>query len=135
MKKVIGMFIAGLAVSIVISLGVSAAPVSDFSWTAPTQYEDGNVIPATDILSYRLYCGDTQGGPYPFLYDVGSAVEAAVQDVGTCVQGVPGTYYFVATATSTDYASESQYSNEANRTYSAADLGRVPLPPTLLSVQ
>lgn len=134
MKKILGMFTAGLAVSTLIMLGVSAAPVQDFTWTAPTQYEDGNVIPASDVLGYKIYCGVDIGGPYPFVYDVGSAVEAAVQDVGTCVQGVPGTYYFVATATSSTYAEESAYSGEVNKTYTAADLGRVPLPPTLLSV-
>jgi len=117
-------------------IGVAAAaPISTFSWTAPTQYVDGNMIPATDILSYRLYCGDTQGGPYPYMYEVGSGVVSAVEDLATCVQGVPGTYYFVATATSTDFGSESDYSNEVFRNYTATDLGRVPLPPSLLSVQ
>jgi len=114
---------------------VNAAPNSNFSWTAPIQYVDGNMIPATDILTYRVYCGNTAGGPYIYSYDAGSAVEAATLDVGSCVQGTPGTYYFVATAYSTDFSEESAFSNEATRTYTAQDLGRVPLPPTLLSVQ
>lgn len=129
-----------LAMAVVLLAGLGptlafAAPISNFSWSAPTQYVDSTTIPPTDILGYKIYCGANTGGPYPYIYDVGSTVEAATQDVGTCVQGVPGTYYFVATATSTDYNAESAYSNEATRTYTAADLGKVPLPPTLLSVQ
>ena len=136
MKKILGMFVAGLAASVFFTLGiVSAAPNSDFSWTAPIQYEDGNVIPATDIIDYRIYCGIAAGGPYPYQYVAGTTVEAATIDVGTCVQGSPGTYYFVATSFSTDFNTESVFSNEVNKTYSAADLGKVPLPPTLFSVQ
>ena len=114
---------------------VSAAPNTDFSWTEPTQYEDGNVIPATDILSYTLQCGNTSGGPYNFQFAMGSSVSTANVDVGACVGGVPGTYYFVATATSADFNTESVFSNEASRTYTAADLGKVPLPPTLFTIQ
>jgi len=127
-----------MAVLLIAGLGPTlafAAPNSDFSWTEPTQYEDGTTIPASDVLGYRIYCGSAQGGPYPYVYDVGSAVQAAVQDVGTCVQGLPGTYYFVATATSSTFNEESNFSNEATRTYTAADLGKVPLPPTLFDVQ
>lgn len=124
---IIGMFIA--------SSGSLAAPNSNFTWTAPTQYEDGTMIPATDVLTYRIYCSSTTGGPYAFFWDVGSAVEANNLDVSACVQGVPGTYYFVATAFSADFATESAFSNEATKTYTNIDLGRVPLPPTLLQVQ
>ena len=112
-----------------------ADPVSNFSATAPTQYEDGNMIPATDVLSYTLYCSDTLGGPYLFSYDAAGLDPGTQIDIATCVQGVPGTYYFVATATSGTFSSESANSNEATRTYSAIDLGKTPLAPTLFTVQ
>lgn len=112
-----------------------AAPNSNFTWTAPTQYEDGLMIPATDVLTYRIYCSATTGGPYNVWWDVGSATEANNLDVSACVQGVPGTYFFVATARSADFNTESAFSNEATKTYTNVDLGRVPLPPTLLQVQ
>jgi len=113
----------------------SAAPNTDFTWTAPTNYVDGQIIPATDILSYTIYCSATQGGPYNDVYPAGIAENIANLDVGSCVQGVPGTYYFVATAFSPDFNAESAFSGEASRTYSAIDLGKVPNPPVLISVQ
>ena len=127
----------GIGALLLLSLvmGVYAAPNTTFTWTAPTNYEDGSVIPATDILSYTIYCSNTQGGPYNFSFPAGTAESIPNLDVGACVQGVPGTYYFVATAYSPDYASESAFSGEATRTYTAIDLGKVPNPPVLVSVQ
>lgn len=116
-------------------MGVAyAAPISNYTGAAPTQYEDGNTIPISDVLAYRLYCSDTQGGPYNIFYDIVD-ITSFSQDVATCVQGIPGTYYFVSTAISNTYSSESVYSNELFRTYTAADLGKVPLAPVLLQVQ
>jgi len=112
-----------------------AAPVSDFSAIPPTQYEDGNIIPATDILAYRIYCSNTQGGPYLFSFDTPTIAVGTSIDVATCVLGVPGVYYFVATAISGTFGTESGNSNETTRTYTAADLGKTPLAPTLFTVQ
>ena len=127
---------AGIIAGVLLLLGSIAvsAPNTDFTWTAPTNYEDGSVIPATDLLSYTIYCSNTSGGPYNSSYPAGTAESIANLDVGSCVQGIPGTYYFVATAYSPDYAAESQYSNEATRTYTAVELGKVPNPPVLISV-
>ena len=130
MKKVF--LFLGLASLSVLSY---AAPTSTFSASAPTSYENGDLIPGDEVLTYKVYCGNTPGGPYPFVYDANNLVlTGQAIDVGTCVQGVPGTYYFVATATSTKFGTESQYSGEATRVYTNAELGRIPLPPTLFSI-
>jgi len=121
------------ALSLLLSFTVSAAPSSTFTWTAPQQYEDGTMIPVTDTLTYRLYCGDSSGGPYnnTILFSTPSPSQ---EDMAFCVGGVPGVYYMVATAISTN-GEESAFSNETTRTYTAGDLGKIPLPPTLLQVQ
>ena len=134
MKKIL---IPGLVASlsaVLLFIGVTyAAPNSTYTWTAPTNYEDGSVIPGTDILSYTIYCGDTQGGPYPFNFPAGTGTSIQV-DVATCVQGTPGTYYYVATTTSPAFNTESVFSNEISRTYTAGELGKIPNAPVLVSV-
>jgi len=113
---------------------VQAAPTSTFTWTDPTQYEDGTMIDTqSDVLSFRLYCSATSGGPY--VSQVFSTPSPSVEDMVFCVQGTPGTYYMAATAISALHGTESVLSNETTRTYTATDLGKVPLPPTLLQVQ
>ncbi len=114
---------------------VQADPVSSFSATAPTLYDDGTVIPVSDVLSYRLYCGDTAAGPYLFSFDTPTLAPGTQIDVGACVQGTPGTYYFVATAISGTFNTESVFSNEDLRTYTQADLPKTPNEPTLFTVQ
>lgn len=121
------------ALSLLLSFVVSAAPTSTFTWTAPQQYEDGTMIPVTDTLSYRLYCGNTAGGPYNNTV-IFNSPSPSQEDMAFCVGGIPGTYYMVATAISTN-GEESAFSNETIRTYTASDLGKIPLPPTLLQVQ
>lgn len=120
---------------LVLSAAAYAIPDSTFNATPPTQYVDGNPIPGTDVLTYTVFCSSNQGGPYNFSYPANSIATGEVIDISTCVQGVPGTYYFVATATSTDFGSESQFSNESTRTYTANELGKVPNAPTLLTIQ
>ena len=121
------------ALSLLLSFTAEAAPSSTFTWTDPIQYEDGTMIPVTDTLSFQLYCGGTSGGPYnnSILFTTPSPSQ---ENMAFCVNGVPGVYYMVATATSTN-GEESAFSNETTRTYTAGDLGKIPLPPTLLQVQ
>lgn len=126
----------GALLLLALPLGVFSAPISDFIWTAPTNYQDGSIIDTVaDPLSYTIYCGTTQGGPYTINFDAGVNVESGTIDVGACVNGIPGTYYFVATATSSSFGTESPNSNEISRTYTAIDLGKVPNAPILISVQ
>lgn len=111
-----------------------AAPITTFNATPPTNYEDGTVIPVTDVLSYAIYCGTTSGGPYNLVQAGLPNLTDAPVDVGSCVTQ-PGTYFFVATATSADFGTESQFSNEVAKVYTASDLGKVPVAPVLISVQ
>ena len=135
MKKLLKATILGIVATFTMLIA-SAAPTSTFSWTEPTNYQDGSVIPISDVLTYELYCSDTTGGPYNLVGDLGIDVSSAANfDVGSCVQGVPGTYYFVATVRSSDYGTTSVFSNEVPKTYTAADLGKVPVAPVLISVQ
>ena len=121
------------ALSLLLSFTAQAAPTSTFTWSAPQQYEDGTMIPVTDTLTYRLYCGDTSGGRYNNTV-VFNTPSPRQEDMASCVGGVVGTYYMVATAISTN-GEESAFSNETQRSYTAGDLGKIPLPPTLLQVQ
>ena len=133
MKKLIA---TGLViVAFTSGLFAVAAPSSNFSWNEPTNYQNGQVIdPTADLITYNLYCGTTTGGPYNFVQEILGGSSATV-DVASCVNGVPGTYYFVLTANSTLYNSESVFSNEAAHTYTTTDLGLVPNAPVLLSIQ
>ena len=135
MKKFSIGALAAIGVMFALAPNLDAAPNTDFTWTEPTNYEDATVIPATDSLSYTLYCSNVSGGPYTVYGVIGVDTTSAVAvDLNACVGGVPGTYYFVLTATSADFNAESAYSNEASRTYTAVDLGKVPLPPVIISV-
>lgn len=121
------------ALSLLLSLTASAEPSSTFTWVNPTQYENGEMIPITDPLSFRLYCGTISGGPYTnsVMFNTASPSQ---EDMAFCVAGIPGQYFMVATTLSSN-GEESVFSNEVSRTYTEGDLGRIPLPPTLLQVQ
>lgn len=136
MKKLWSLFAGGLFVAVLLFGVASSAPISDFTWTPPTNYENGSVIDFTaDPLTYAIYCSDVSGGPYQLVQSGLSGSAVSNLDVGSCVNGVAGTYYFVATAFSPLYNAESAFSNEASRTYTVQDLGQIPNPPTLLTVQ
>lgn len=113
----------------------SAEPLGSFNAQAPTAYVNGNAIPVTDTLTYKVYCGLTPGGPYSHSFDALNLDAGTTIDVAACVQGEPGTYYFVATATSSTYGTESAFSNEATRTWTAQELGLVPNAPVLFTIQ
>lgn len=132
MKRAIGILVVLWAV--LMAAPAWAAPNATLTATAPTQYVDGTMIPVTDTLTYKVYCGSSVGN-HPFVFDAPNLDAGTVIDISACVQGAPGTYYFVATATSTVYASESAVSNEATRSYTAVDLGKTPLAPTLFTIQ
>lgn len=117
------------------SATVWGAPTPNLSATAPTQYENGDVIPSSDVLTFLVYCTDVDNGVYPFSYDATGLTTGGITiDISTCVQGVPGTYYFVATARSTTFNVESLYSNTTARTFTAGELGKAPNAPTMLTI-
>ena len=136
MKRIIQIIVWAVLLG---SLTIQADPFKIWDWTEPTLYENGNLIPASDTLTYTLYCNDTSGEQGP-PYEIAIALDdpgapPSQEDMAPVVRGRAGTYYCVATAASTAFGSESGYSNETNFTVTAASLGFVPRPPTNLSFQ
>jgi hypothetical protein len=119
-----------VAIILLGSLTIQADPFKTWDWISPTEYENDSLIPASDELSYRLKCGAIEGGPYN-LYETTMIDKPSLQDMGPLVANAPGTYYCVATATSSAHATESAPSNEVNFTVLPSDLGLRPKPPVL----
>lgn len=71
-------------------------------WDPVLQDTQGNPI---TVDGYRLYAGETSGGPYQPVHET----QNATATVSLC----PGTYYFVVTAFKN--TQESPYSNEASK--------------------
>lgn len=113
-----------------ITLTSTAGPVAKFTMEAPTHYEDGSIIPDTDVLSYTIYCSKLAGGPYDISWDVGTSPIVEQLDLFECVNEA-GTYYFVATVTSSTLGTTSGFSNEISRSYSANQIFKKPMPPVL----
>lgn len=105
-----------------------------FTATATVLYEDGSAIPASDPISYFLYCGTTQGN-YNIALNVTTDLVNGGENVNVslCVPS-PGTYYFVATAYSFTHQTESVYSNEVSKIFIAADFEHIPMAPTILAI-
>ncbi len=130
-----------LAFALVLSLSLSlCAPAyadnltATFTARAPLTYEDGMNIGSDDTLSYFLYCGEVSGDYNIALNVTTDLVEGGEEvSVSLCVT-TPGTYYFVGTAYSFLYKTESVYSNEITKTFIAQDFTHIPNPPTILSV-
>jgi len=113
------------------SLTLQADPFKTFNWTGPTQYENNTQIPPADALSFNLFCSRTQGGPYDLYTSLLDNAPPSIQDMGPLVANTPGTYYCIATATSSLHNLESEPSNEVNFTVLPSDLGLRPKPPVL----
>ena len=128
-----------ILIALLASITIQADPIIQWGWDNATNYENGQIIGVTEILTTTLYCSDTpgnSGGPYNIavaLDDPGAP--PSIEDMAPVVQGQAGTYACVATHTSSLYGEESGYSNEANFTVTAGDLGFVPRPPQNLTLQ
>jgi hypothetical protein len=120
-----------VAIVLLGSLTIQADPFKTWNWTDPAEYENGSIIPETDDLSFRLKCGTTLGGPYDLYETLLTEPAPSVQDMGPLVSNTPGTYYCIATATSSLHNTESAPSNEVNFTVLPGDLGLRPKPPVL----
>lgn len=119
-----------VAIILLGSLTIQADPIKTWSWTAPTEYVNNNVIPSSDTLSYTLYCGTTDGGPYDQFITAMNTPPPQDMDMATLVTQ-PGDYYCVLTATSSLYLEESDPSNQVNFSVLPGDLGFKPKPPVL----
>lgn len=75
-------------------------------WTAPTLNTDGS--PLTDLASFDIYYGTTQGGPY----DNVEVIDDETQTSATIAPLTVGTWCFVITASNANGV-ESDQSNEA----------------------
>jgi hypothetical protein len=126
--------ISFLLALVLFALTSTAGPVAKFSMEAPTHYDDGTVIPATDILNYTIYCSKTMGGPYDVSWDVGTSPVVEALDLFDCVNEA-GNYYFVATATSSALGTTSAFSNEISKFYSANQIFKKPNPPVLRAME
>ena len=113
------------------SITIQADPFKTWNWTEPTQYENNTTIPASDVLSYNLRCGATDGGPYNLYSVLLDATPPSIQDMGPLVANIPGTYYCVSTATSSLHGTESVFSNQESFTVLPSDLGLRPKAPVL----
>lgn len=120
-----------VAIILLGSLTISAEPTKTWDWTPPTEYENDLPIPSSDILSYTLYCGTIEGGPYDQFITAMNTPPPQDMDMAPLVGNTPGEYYCVLTATSSTHLVESAFSNEANFTVLPGDLGYRPKPPVL----
>jgi len=113
-----------------------AALLKTFSWTNATQYENGAVLPPSDIFT-TIHCGITSGGPYEV--EVGASLDGDVSaqlDVQPLIdQYGTTTFYCVARHNSIQYQTISADSGEVNFTVTPSDAGFVPNPPTNLTIQ
>jgi hypothetical protein len=113
------------------AITIQADPFKQWDWAAPTEYENGSLIPESDDLSYTLKCGVAAGGPYDRFETMLTEPPPDNQDMGLLVQNTPGEYYCIATARSSLHGTESAPSNEVNFTVLPSDLGLRPKPPVL----
>jgi hypothetical protein len=72
-------------------------------WVAPERNEDGS--PLADLTGYRLYWGQSPGGPYPHSAEITPNGPYVIPDLDE------GHWYFVMTAVNAD-STESRMSNE-----------------------
>ena len=128
LKKVVQLTVAAILLG---ALTIQADPFKTFNWTGPDEYENNLPIPAEDILSYNLFCGSVEGGPYDTYAQLLTPQPPSVEDMAALVMNTPGTYYCVATATSLLHNLESVPSNEVNFTVLPGELGLRPKAPVL----
>lgn len=115
-----------IAIALLLLAAQAHAGEAVLTWTAPTQNTDGT--PLTDLAGFKIYLGQTQGGPYPVSIDIPDPA-ATTFTVPNLTDGV--TYYFVSTAyNSAATVQESDYSNEVSKTIPFP----VPMPPSNLTV-
>ena len=128
MKKVFQMCVAVVLLG---SLTIQADPFKTWVWDDPTEYENNTAIPAGDLITRTLKCGNTAGGPYPHEILFISQFSPSIEDMAIVVQNQPGDYYCISTVWSLEHMTESGGSNEVNFSVASGQIGFVPKAPTL----
>ena len=91
----------------IISVTPAPVPVNvSLSWVAPAEREDNTALSLSEIASYKIYYGSTQGQ-----YTNSVAINDSTATGHTFTNFSSGTYYFVITTIDTD-GRESKYSPE-----------------------
>lgn len=78
-------------------------------WTAPAEREDNTALSLSEIASYKIHYGLTQGQ-----YPNGITINDGSAESHTFIDFPKGTYYFVITTIDTN-GRESQYSSEVTK--------------------
>ena len=90
--------------------GDGGGATSGLSWTAPSEREDGTVLPLSAIAGFRIYYG-IKTGVYHSQIDVNDHTATQAQ-----LTSLPsGKYFFVITTIDTD-GRESEFSHEVEMT-------------------
>lgn len=121
-----------IVVALLGTLTIQAEPIKTWSWIAPTQFENDELIPYGDLDSYTLHCSTTPGGPYTASKVFNYQTSPSDEDMAFIVNGMPGTYYCVSTVHSISHDTTSGYSNEVNFLVASGALSFVPRPPVLM---
>lgn len=112
-KKLFGVFLFFISLN-------SYAGDAILTWDPPLEYEDASPILAGEIVNYKIYYGTTSGGPYSFSVTVAGNVTSV-----TVTGLAKGTWYFVATATTTN-GLESSYSTQVSKSVSGTSKPKPP---------
>lgn len=114
MKKLLNCVVAlclGFAATTALAQNVTGTGTATLTWTPPTQYENGDPLPLSEIERYTIYWG-TESGEYTESLDVeNGAVQS--REIELTVTG-PTTFYFAMSAWARGL--ESDLSNEASKT-------------------
>ena len=117
MKRFIQLVVAAVLLG---SLTIQADPFKLWQWTDPIHYENGQIIPAGDLIENTLHCGIEAGGPYPASIQFDSQFSPSREDMDFVVSGNPGIYYCVSSVSSLEYGLRSGYSNEIDFSVAAS---------------
>ena len=115
---------------LLVPLAVFGAGSKTFTWTPPTERENGDPLTAAEIDHFQIECGTQSGGPYNVFSTgaPGNSSTIVASDVFS-----EGTYYCVA-RTVDNNGLESVNSNETNFTVGRCEATDCKPKPPVLSV-
>jgi hypothetical protein len=93
-------------------LAVAPSGSASLSWTSPSQYTDGSLLPASDLSGFAIYSGTSTNALHRVAEVDGRTTSFVVGNLGA------GTHYFAVTAIASSGA-ESAFSSIGQKTISA----------------